>query len=162
MHVELNHIYIYPWLDLFVGKQIEKHRRADQELKKRIVKLEFCLQEARSQTRKLQRVIYHIIIFFFFLLPLCIALNQDCDIYHLCKQMGERRDQALKELRDQLAMKQCSCIDKPNFWESSGLKVIVSMSMLVLVVFSRRWKNLFHFHVSLCINESMVEQVYNF
>ncbi|KAH7666556.1 hypothetical protein IHE45_12G003500 [Dioscorea alata] len=87
--------------------QIEKHRRADQELKKRIVKLEFCLQEARSQTRKLQR-------------------------------MGERRDQALKELRDQLAMKQCSCIDKPNFWESSGLKVIVSMSMLVLVVFSRR------------------------
>ncbi|KAM0947554.1 hypothetical protein DsansV1_C07g0068681 [Dioscorea sansibarensis] len=87
--------------------QIEKHHRADQELKKRIVKLEFCLQEARSQTRKLQR-------------------------------MGERRDQALKELRDQLAMKQCGCIDKPNFWESSGLKVIVSMSMLVLVVFSRR------------------------
>ncbi|KAJ0978692.1 hypothetical protein J5N97_014166 [Dioscorea zingiberensis] len=55
--------------------QIEKHRRADQELKKRIVKLEFCLQESRSQTRKLQR-------------------------------MGEKRDQALKELRDQLAMKQ--------------------------------------------------------
>ncbi|KAK1386465.1 nuclear envelope-associated protein 2 [Heracleum sosnowskyi] len=54
----------------------KKHQRADQELKKkRVLKLEFCLQEARSQTRKLQR-------------------------------MGERRDKALKELRDQLATKQ--------------------------------------------------------
>lgn len=43
-------------LYLFSG-QLEKHRRADQELKKRIMKLEFCLQEARTQTRKLQRVI---------------------------------------------------------------------------------------------------------
>lgn len=36
--------------------QLEKQRRADQELKKKVLKLEFCLQEARSQTRKLQRV----------------------------------------------------------------------------------------------------------
>lgn len=36
--------------------QLEKQRRTDQELKKRVLKLEFCLQEARSQTRKLQRV----------------------------------------------------------------------------------------------------------
>ncbi|KAL2941755.1 Nuclear envelope-associated protein 2 [Bienertia sinuspersici] len=36
--------------------QLEKHRKADQELKKRVLKLEFCLQEARSQTRKLQRM----------------------------------------------------------------------------------------------------------
>ncbi|KAI4367293.1 hypothetical protein MLD38_023048 [Melastoma candidum] len=37
-------------------KQLEKQRRADQELKKRVLKLEFCLQEARTQiTRKLQR-----------------------------------------------------------------------------------------------------------
>ncbi|XP_071698484.1 nuclear envelope-associated protein 2-like isoform X2 [Rutidosis leptorrhynchoides] len=36
--------------------QLEKHRRADQELKKRVLKLEFCLHEARAQTRKLQRV----------------------------------------------------------------------------------------------------------
>ncbi|XP_058072651.1 uncharacterized protein LOC131221409 [Magnolia sinica] len=35
---------------------LEKHRRADQELKKRVLKLVFCLQEARSQTWKLQRV----------------------------------------------------------------------------------------------------------
>ncbi|XP_058076706.1 nuclear envelope-associated protein 2-like isoform X2 [Magnolia sinica] len=37
--------------------QLEKHRRSDQEIKKRVLKLEFCLQEARSQVRKLQRVL---------------------------------------------------------------------------------------------------------
>lgn len=42
---------------LCIVSQLEKHRRADQELKKRVLKLEFCLQEARAQTRKLQRVI---------------------------------------------------------------------------------------------------------
>ncbi|KAE8702685.1 hypothetical protein F3Y22_tig00110482pilonHSYRG00639 [Hibiscus syriacus] len=91
--------------------QLEKQRRADQELKKRVLKLEFCLQEARSQTRKLQR-------------------------------MGERRDKALKEFRDQLAAKQQSAAgvgsEKQNFWESSGFKIVVSMSMLILVVFSKR------------------------
>lgn len=90
--------------------QLEKQRRADQELKKRVLKLEFCLQEARSQTRKLQR-------------------------------MGERRDKALKELRDQLAAKQQIAAvgaEKQNFWETSGFKVVISMSMLILVVFSKR------------------------
>ncbi|KAI5658335.1 hypothetical protein M9H77_27128 [Catharanthus roseus] len=89
--------------------QLEKHRRADQELKKRVLKLEFCLQEARAQTRKLQR-------------------------------MGERRDKALKELRDQLATKQsvAANTEKQNFWETSGFKIVVSMSMLVLVLFSKR------------------------
>lgn len=90
--------------------QLEKQRRADQELKKRVLKLEFCLQEARSQTRKLQR-------------------------------MGERRDKALKELRDQLAAKHQSAAmgaENQNFWESSGFKIVVSMSMLILVVFSKR------------------------
>ncbi|ONK63077.1 uncharacterized protein A4U43_C07F11170 [Asparagus officinalis] len=90
--------------------QLEKHRRADQELKKKVLKLEFCLQEARSQIRKVQRA-------------------------------GERRDKALKELRDQVAMKQQNgggSNGKQNFWESSGFKVIVSMSMLILVAFSRR------------------------
>ncbi|GMJ11733.1 hypothetical protein like AT5G26770 [Hibiscus trionum] len=90
--------------------QLEKQRRADQELKKRVLKLEFCLQEARSQARKLQR-------------------------------MGERRDKALKELRDQLAAKQQSAgvgAEKQNFWETSGFKIVVSMSMLILVVFSKR------------------------
>ncbi|KAK1293234.1 hypothetical protein QJS10_CPB17g00884 [Acorus calamus] len=91
--------------------QLEKQRRVDQELKKRVVKLEFCLQEARSQTRKLQR-------------------------------MGERRDKALKELRDQLGVvKQQnpgSNVEKQNFWESSGFKMMISMSMLVLVAFAKR------------------------
>ncbi|XP_022719609.1 nuclear envelope-associated protein 2-like isoform X1 [Durio zibethinus] len=90
--------------------QLEKQRRADQELKKRVLKLEFCLQEARAQSRRLQR-------------------------------MGERRDKALKELRDQLAAKQqCGAMgnEKQNFWETSGFKIVVSMSMLILVVFSKR------------------------
>ncbi|KAL1802156.1 hypothetical protein ACET3Z_030803 [Daucus carota] len=90
--------------------QLEKHRRADQELRKRVLKLEFCLQEARAQTRRLQK-------------------------------MGERRDKALKELRDQLATKQqaeVSGVDKQNFWESPGFKIVVTMSMLILVLFSKR------------------------
>ncbi|CAI9770198.1 unnamed protein product [Fraxinus pennsylvanica] len=60
--------------------QLEKHRRVDQDLKKKVLKLEFCLQETRSQTRKLQRV-------------------------------GDRRDKALKELRDQLAAKQQELVE---------------------------------------------------
>ncbi|XP_054795302.1 nuclear envelope-associated protein 2-like isoform X2 [Prosopis cineraria] len=92
--------------------QLEKQRRADQELKKKVLKLEFCLQETRSQTRKLQR-------------------------------MGERRDKAIKELRDQLAGKPQSGVaggekQNQNFWETSGFKIVVSMSMLILVAFSRR------------------------
>ncbi|XP_050382956.1 nuclear envelope-associated protein 2-like isoform X1 [Argentina anserina] len=90
--------------------QLERQRRADQELKKRVLKLEFCLQEARAQTRKLQR-------------------------------MGERRDKALKELKDQLQQRGvsgASSAEKPNFWETSGFKIVVSMSMFILVVFSKR------------------------
>lgn len=91
--------------------QLEKHRMTNQELKKRILKLEFCLQETRSQARKLAR-------------------------------MGERRDEAIKELRDQLAMKQqkpaSGLCEKQSFWESSSFKAMVSMSMVILVVFSKR------------------------
>lgn len=91
--------------------QLEKQRHTDQELKKRVLRLEFCLQEARSQTRKLQR-------------------------------MGERRDRDIKELRDQLAAKQQSGVvaaeKQISFWETSGFKIIISMSMLILVVFSKR------------------------
>ena len=47
--------------------QLEKQRRADQELKKKVLKLEFCLQEARSQTRKLQRVNLAIVLCVFWL-----------------------------------------------------------------------------------------------
>ncbi|CAA3012561.1 Hypothetical predicted protein [Olea europaea subsp. europaea] len=87
--------------------QLEKHHRADQELKKKVLKLEFCLQESRAQTRKLQR-------------------------------MGERRDKALKELRDQLTTKQPKNTEKQNFWETPSFKIVASMSMLILVMFSKR------------------------
>lgn len=87
--------------------QLEKHRRADQDLKKRVLKLEFCLHEARAQTRKLQR-------------------------------MGERRDKALKEVRDELAAKNVGGGENQNFWERSGFKIAVSMSMLILVLLSKR------------------------
>ncbi|KAI7734602.1 hypothetical protein M8C21_001410 [Ambrosia artemisiifolia] len=90
--------------------QLEKHRRADQDLKKRVLKLEFCLHEARAQTRKLQRT-------------------------------GERRDKAMKELREELSAAKNNGSgngDNHNFWESSGFKIAVSMSMLILVLFSKR------------------------
>lgn len=89
--------------------QLDKQRRADQELKKRVLKLEFCLQETRSQTRKLQRI-------------------------------GERRDKTIKELREQLQSQKNGSvsIENPSFWESSGFKFVVSMSMVVLVIFSKR------------------------
>ncbi|CAI0382019.1 unnamed protein product, partial [Linum tenue] len=91
--------------------QLEKQKRADQELKKRVLKLEFCLQEARSQTRKLLR-------------------------------MGERRDKAIKELQNQLAAKQAVgrefSNEKHKFWETSSFEIVASMSMLVLVIFSKQ------------------------
>ncbi|XP_071725465.1 nuclear envelope-associated protein 2-like [Rutidosis leptorrhynchoides] len=90
--------------------QLEKHRRADQELKKRVLKLEFCLHEARAQTRKLQRI-------------------------------GERRDKDLKEVKEELEAAKNgdgANSDNQNFWESSGFKIAVSMSMLILVLFSKR------------------------
>lgn len=54
--------------------------------------------------------------------------------------MGEKREKDLIELRDQLALMERneSGHEKPNFWESSGFKMVVSMSMLVLVVFAKR------------------------
>ena len=56
--------------------------------------------------------------------------------------MGERRDKALKELREQIAAKQQAVSEgnneKQNFWETSNFKIVVSLSMLILVVFSKR------------------------
>ncbi|KAL9272876.1 Nuclear envelope-associated protein 2-like protein [Drosera capensis] len=90
--------------------QIEKHRRADHELKRRVIKLEFCLQETRSQTRKLLRA-------------------------------EERRDKTMKELKDELTAKQTALVEsteKQNFWGSPSFKILVSMSMLVLFIFTKR------------------------
>jgi hypothetical protein len=55
--------------------------------------------------------------------------------------MGEKRDKALKELMDQVAMKQPNSSYhgiKENFWESQGFKFIASMSMLALVILAKR------------------------
>lgn len=87
--------------------QLEQHKRDDLELKKRVVKLEFWLHEARVQTRKLQR-------------------------------MGEKRDETLKELKDEMRKREVAGKEKRNFWETSGFKIVVSMSMLILVLFMRR------------------------
>ncbi|XP_051132694.1 nuclear envelope-associated protein 2-like [Andrographis paniculata] len=94
--------------------QLDKHRRIDQDMKKKVLKLEFCLHEARSQTRKLQR-------------------------------MGERRDKALKELRDQLAAQQPNMSESPssekkNFWDTPGFRIAASLSMLIMVMFSKSSK----------------------
>lgn len=56
-------------------------------------------------------------------------------------QMGEKRDKAMKELRDQVTGKQMNesvSGEKQNFWDTSGFKIVVSMSMLILVVVSKR------------------------
>ncbi|XP_010490024.1 PREDICTED: myosin heavy chain, cardiac muscle isoform-like [Camelina sativa] len=90
--------------------QVENQRRIDQELKKKVLKLEFCLRETRIQTRKLQK-------------------------------MGERNDVAIKELKEQLAAKkqhEADLSSNQNLWDKSGFKIVVSMSMLILVAFSRR------------------------
>ncbi|KAK7259028.1 hypothetical protein RIF29_24622 [Crotalaria pallida] len=91
--------------------QLEKQQHTDQELKKRVLKLEYCLQEARAQARKLQK-------------------------------MGERQEKAIKELRDQLAATKQSGVvaaeKQINFWGTYGFKIMVSMSIVILVVFSKR------------------------
>ncbi|KAM0948403.1 hypothetical protein DsansV1_C06g0059031 [Dioscorea sansibarensis] len=90
--------------------QLEKHQATDQELKKRVQKLEFSLQEARSQIRRLQK-------------------------------MEEKRENTLKELRDQIStMKKqniSGCPDELSFWESPGLKIFVSISLLFLVLYTK-------------------------
>jgi len=60
---------------------------------------------------------------------------------HFILQMGEKRDKALKELMDQVAMKQPNSSFrgiKENFWENPGFKFIASMSMLALVILAKR------------------------
>jgi hypothetical protein len=57
--------------------------------------------------------------------------------------VGEKRDRQLKELKDQVAPKhpngpRDNDDDKHNFWESQGFKFIASMSMLALVILTKR------------------------
>jgi hypothetical protein len=57
-------------------------------------------------------------------------------------QKGERRDKAVKELRDQMTTRQpdnnTGGDEKNNFWESYGFKFMISVSMLALVVVAKR------------------------
>ncbi|EPS66306.1 hypothetical protein M569_08476 [Genlisea aurea] len=91
--------------------QIEKHRKADQELKKKVMKLELYLQEARSQTRKLHR------------------MGEQRD-----KALKAIRDQ---QLADEQATSVAAGGKKHNFWETSFFKIAVPV-VLVLVLISKR------------------------
>jgi len=56
-------------------------------------------------------------------------------------QKGERRDMEIKEIRDLISEKQNlnnESWEKQKFWDNSGFKIVVSMSMLMLVVVSKR------------------------
>ncbi|KAK9100279.1 hypothetical protein Scep_023709 [Stephania cephalantha] len=89
-----------------IVSMMEKFKKTDQELKKRVLKLEFWVQEARSQNRKLQR-----------------GERREKDLKELRDQLAMKKQES------------CSNTEKQaNFWESSGFKFVASMSMLVLVV----------------------------
>lgn len=56
-------------------------------------------------------------------------------------QKGERRDMEIKEIRDLISEKQKQnneSWEKQKFWDNSGFKIVVSLSMLMLVVVSKR------------------------
>lgn len=90
--------------------QMGKQRRADQELKKKIIKLEFWLQEARTQTRKLQR----------------IAEKKEKEIKDLRSQL---------RLKDANAT---SVTGVSSFWGSSRFKILMSVSVVMLVFLAKR------------------------
>eukprot|EP00249_Psilotum_nudum_P009723 c22119_g1_i1 orf=189-899(-) len=89
--------------------QLEKRRRADQELKKRVIKLECLLQEARSQTWKLQR----------------IAEWRDREIKDL-------RAQLLMKEADSFVSQ-----NNYRFWDSSRFRLLLSVSAIVLVLLAK-------------------------
>ena len=56
--------------------------------------------------------------------------------------MSEKKEREVEELMVRLAIKETKKGEvqekPPHFWENSGFKVLVSMSMLTLVVFAKR------------------------
>ncbi|GAA0143563.1 hypothetical protein LIER_04219 [Lithospermum erythrorhizon] len=62
-------------------------------------------------------------------------------LFFLRNAMGDRRDKALKELREQLATLNQQNVyvkkERQNIFETSGFKIVASMSMLALVLFSK-------------------------
>eukprot|EP00252_Welwitschia_mirabilis_P004220 TRINITY_DN1447_c0_g1_i1.p1 TRINITY_DN1447_c0_g1~~TRINITY_DN1447_c0_g1_i1.p1 ORF type:complete len:334 (+),score=67.59 TRINITY_DN1447_c0_g1_i1:456-1457(+) len=89
--------------------QLEKQRRADQEIRKRVLKLEFCLHEARAQTRKVQRM----------------AERREKTIKELREEVRAMRNPEAPS-------------GKRGFWESSCFKIVASVSMVAVVLFCRR------------------------
>ncbi|XP_015614323.1 nuclear envelope-associated protein 3 isoform X2 [Oryza sativa Japonica Group] len=53
-------------------------------------------------------------------------------------KMVERRDKPLKKLQSRLPLKQQTACDKQKLWESSGFRIIASMSILALAMLSKR------------------------
>ncbi|XP_062208929.1 nuclear envelope-associated protein 2-like isoform X2 [Phragmites australis] len=89
--------------------QLDKHRRTVQELKRKVLKLEFGLQEPRSRLWKLQR----------------IRKKRD-------KSLKLRNQVAVEQPSGG------GSGDKHNLWESSVFKLIASMSMLALFTLAKR------------------------
>ncbi|KAK7269963.1 hypothetical protein RIF29_22787 [Crotalaria pallida] len=85
--------------------QLEKQQHTDQELKKRVLKLEFCLQ-ARAQTRKLQKM----------------GEQQEKAIKELRDQLATTKQSGVVVAEKQI-----------NFWGTYGFKIIFSMSIVILV-----------------------------
>ncbi|CAD5163838.1 unnamed protein product [Musa acuminata subsp. malaccensis] len=72
-------------------------------------------------------------------LELCLqeAQNQ----MQTLQKMGKKRDKAIRELRDELVMKQpnsACCGIELSFWENPGFRIVASMGMLILVAFASR------------------------
>eukprot|EP01018_Ginkgo_biloba_P019008 Gb_27498 [translate_table: standard] len=111
--------------------QLEKQQKADQDLKKRVLKLEFYLQEACLQTLKLQRVLQPQIASMSKFENSTTAVNDE-NI-----QIAERRDRELKELHVKALLRE-NGIDKQKFWESSRFKYLVSLSVVILLVFAKQ------------------------
>ncbi|GAB2218634.1 hypothetical protein Drorol1_Dr00001860 [Drosera rotundifolia] len=90
--------------------ELEKQRSADLELRKRVLKLEFCLQEAKSQTKRLQKM----------------AERRDKTIKELKDQISAKQAATAKGT------------EKQHFLESLSFKIfVISMTTLILV-FSKR------------------------
>ncbi|RWR94421.1 myosin heavy chain, cardiac muscle isoform [Cinnamomum micranthum f. kanehirae] len=89
--------------------ELGRHQKSEKELKKRVLKLEFCLQEAHIQMWKLQRM----------------GERGDKALMELRDQLADKQESGGEGLY------------KQNFWEGPSFKIAISVSVLVLVVFLR-------------------------
>ncbi|XP_019187620.1 PREDICTED: polyamine-modulated factor 1-binding protein 1-like isoform X3 [Ipomoea nil] len=99
--------------------QLEKHRRTGQQLKLKAKQLESQLEKHQIAEQQLKKRVLE--------LEFCLH------------KMGGQHE-AIKEIRDQLASKNGgqSSNENQNFWDKSGFKIVASISMVVLVLFTKR------------------------